>query len=144
MKLTLAFKSHHKNPPSMAGTDYVPLKSSDLLLCCSALTDLHKSTSCFHGKCWGLELGLGLMLRKVRAHSRKEHVRCPHGRKETELSFSFLILLDYSWHAETVVPSHQELDSSFPEAWTRNCHASALPGHCSETCKDIDEDTDVQ
>lgn len=45
-------------------------------------------------------------------------------------------LSDHSRRAETVFPSHQELDSSFPEARTRNRHASALPRHRAETRQD--------
>lgn len=117
----------------MAGTDYVSLKSSDLLLCCLALTELHKAASCFHGKSWGLGFGLILEGRMLDVVDMKKlnFLLFPH-------------LTDHSRRAETVVPSHQEFDSSFPEAWTRNCHASALPGHCSETREDTDEDTDVQ
>lgn len=75
--LSLAFKSHHKNPPSMAGTDYVSFKSSDLLLCCSALTDLHKSASCFHGKSWGLGLGLILEGSMLDVDVDMKKLNCP-------------------------------------------------------------------
>lgn len=51
---------------------------------------------------------------------------------------------DHSWCAEAIFPANQELDSSFPKARTRNCHASALPCHRSETGTNTHRGTDAQ
>lgn len=68
---------------------------------------------------------------------------CGKADGDTEFSSAFF-LSDLSWCAETIFPANQELDSNFPEAWTRNCHASALPCHCSEPGKNTHRGTDTQ